>query len=365
MPAELRTLDPIALLQGLGYRLAPLGQDVIAVPGKPTPTGPGPAPAGSASPAGASLGAMPASLASFDPAAALPATADCSATVPSTLFQTWKTRDGLPTEFARCRQSFLDVCQGFATPLWDDHDNRRFVEQHFGWFMPLYTAYPQEIYRADAVRYFFLYAFGGIYADLDVYCLEPLDGIVGQPLAVLGRMGADPDFEHALPNAVMASCARHPFWLLVIAKMIEAHAKNPAARPEYLTGPVVLKSAFDEYASQPRLAGELIGAVARRLPAHLQPAAVDMVAALCANDWFPFNWADPIHRLYRQALRSQAVVPDVHLCRKLFPQASLLTFWSHSWEPEPGRPDGSEQGPAPSAVSANSGRQPSLRCHHP
>lgn len=339
VPADVRALDVRAFLEGIGYRLAPLGQDIVAVPKDLTTIRSGPTKANTTSSLSSSPAEPLARFPSFDPLAPLPATADCAGTIPPVLFQTWKTRGDLPTVFARCRESFLHACKGFATPLWDDNDNRRFVQRHFDWFMPVYEAYPKEIYRADAVRYFFLYAFGGIYADLDVYCLKPLDSIIGHPAVVLGRMGSDPDFEHSVPNAVMASCPRHPFWLLVISKMIEAQARNAAARPEYLTGPVVLKSALDEYSGQSDRAFDTIGAVAHRLPAHLQPAAADTVVTLCANDWFPFNWADPIHQLYRQALRSQGLVPDVRLCRELFPNSTLVTFWSHSWEPEPGSDD--------------------------
>lgn len=333
VPAELRTLDVRALLASLGYRLAPLGQDILALP--PAATSHTVRDAGAARSTDGVASVSTAADPDLLPSAPLAATADCPATIPPILFQTWKTRDDLPAPFAVCRQSFLDACPHFATPLWDDRDNRDFVAQHFPWFLPVFDAYPKEIYRADAVRYFFLYAYGGIYADLDVYCLKPLDGLLAQSSVVLGRMGADPDFVHSIPNAVMASSPRHPFWLLVIAHLIEAQRVDPAGRPEWLTGPVLLKTALDCYAQQPAQASEAIAAVARRLAPALQPAANDSVAVLCANDWFPFNWADPIHQMYRQALRAQGVVPDVTLCRSLFPNATLTTFWSHSWEPEP------------------------------
>lgn len=239
----------------------------------------------------------------------------------------------MPRFFAACRTSFLLANPDFAASIWDDADNRRFVQCHFPWFLPLFDAYPQEICRADAVRYFFLYAFGGVYADLGMLCLRPLDDIVDLPNVVLGRMGADPTFEHSLPNAVMASPPRHSFWLLVIAMLIDAHQQT-GARPEYLTGPVVLKAAFDLMAMHPEQAEHLIAALAANLPPALRPGPNSPVCALAPADWFPFNWADPIHQLYRQSLRAQGSEPSVAECRALFPQASLVTFWSHSWEPE-------------------------------
>lgn len=41
--------------------------------------------------------------------------------------------------------------------------------------MPTYLSYPYGIQRADAVRYFILHRFGGVYLDLDVGCKSRLD----------------------------------------------------------------------------------------------------------------------------------------------------------------------------------------------
>lgn len=326
VPAEVRCFDVVAHLRELGYALTHLGQDTLALPTF--------APA-AATPraAGASL---PPRAPAVEPDTPLPATAVCEPGIPPILFQTWKSRTELPRHFAQCRSSFLEANPSFAVPLWDDADNRAFLQRHFPWFLPLYDRYPQEIYRADAVRYFFLYAFGGVYADLDMVCLQPLGRIAGLPNLLLGRMGADTDFEHSLPNAAMASPPRHPFWLLVIAKLVEAQTRNPGGRPEHLTGPVVLKSAHDEWCERPQGALQLVTAVARHLPAEIQPVDMSPICVLASADWFPFNWADPIHQIYRRSLRAQRHQPSVAECRALFPAASMVTFWSHSWEPEAG-----------------------------
>jgi hypothetical protein len=69
----------------------------------------------------------------------------------------------------------------------------------------------------------FLYMFGGIYADMDAECLQPL-----------------------------ASKPRQEFWLLVIWLMMDAVKDESANEPEYLTGPVLLKSAVDLYLAEDR-----------------------------------------------------------------------------------------------------------------
>ena len=94
---------------------------------------------------------------------------------PRLIFQTWKSRVSMPANYARWSASLRKMNPGFAYFLWDDFDNRNFIEQYYPWFLAVYDAYPREIYRADAVRYFFLYQFGGLYADMDTECLRPVE----------------------------------------------------------------------------------------------------------------------------------------------------------------------------------------------
>ena len=49
------------------------------------------------------------------------------------------------------------------------------MQEHYPWFLPTYLAYPYDIQRVDAVRYFILHKFGGIYIDLDMGCLKRFD----------------------------------------------------------------------------------------------------------------------------------------------------------------------------------------------
>lgn len=253
--------------------------------------------------------------------------------VPRILFQTWKTRDSLPPYFSDCRKS-LTSTNNIRFPLWSDPDNRKFIETHFEWFLSTYDRYPLEIYRADSVRYFFLYAFGGIYADLDVIHLRNLDYYFDQSEVILGRMGTDSRFEHSIPNALMMSPARHPFWLLVIAKLITASQQDRINRPEYMTGPVILWEACATWAQDSQTARQLINSVAKKIPDWHQPIANDRVRLLDAFKWFPLDWSDPIHQEYRQRILNQGreLMPTHIDLQNLFAKSDFITMWSHSWE---------------------------------
>jgi FkbM family methyltransferase len=201
-------LAPVsARLRALGYRIEELAGDCIAI-----------------SPARARAGVPP---------------------IPARIFQTWKSRDSVPPRLAAWSSTFRAHNPAFTYTLWDDRDNRDFIQREFPWFLNLYDRYPAEIYRADAVRYFHLYMYGGLYADMDTECLRPLDGLLNLAGVVLGRMGQNTSFAHSVPNASMASRPRQEFWLFLIALMMLRARLN--AGPEFLTGPILLKNAVDLY----------------------------------------------------------------------------------------------------------------------
>jgi hypothetical protein len=52
--------------------------------------------------------------------------------------------------------------------LWTDATARLFIQTHYPSFLATYDSYEYNIQRADAIRYFVLHRYGGIYMDLDV-----------------------------------------------------------------------------------------------------------------------------------------------------------------------------------------------------
>jgi inositol phosphorylceramide mannosyltransferase catalytic subunit len=255
--------------------------------------------------------------------------------IPPTIFQTWKSKTDLPKVFRFWSESLKTKNSGYDYILWDDADNRAFIAQHYPWFLETYDDFPAEIYRVDAVRYFFLYHFGGIYADFDMQCLKPLDSLRARGGIILGQMGTDASFEHAIPNACMMSEAREEFWLLVISLMQSAEKR---LRPEYVTGSVVLKQAYDRYA-EARADDDVqdkIAEVRNRLSAELAPKPVaSSVTLVPAYVFYPIDWHDPIHDTYlRRPLLRDGLVIDDATANSMFPKSYLMTLWSHSWEPQ-------------------------------
>lgn len=116
-----------------------------------------------------------------------------------------------------------------------------------------YDGFKHPIMRADFVRYLYMHHHGGLYADLDMECLKPMDSLMSTHMVVLARMGTNDSFSHSVPNAYMASVPGHPFWKFCIATslmrwMVQLTLQDGVwYGPESITGPVVLKDAVDIY----------------------------------------------------------------------------------------------------------------------
>lgn len=103
------------------------------------------------------------------------------------------------------------------------------------------------------VRNAYLHRFGGVYADLDLVALTPIQTHLpilqrdrsSDPITIayVGHMGSD-SYEHSIPNAFMISTKPgHPFWLQTM-DFVKKHQNEPSYtfQPESLTGPVALRT---------------------------------------------------------------------------------------------------------------------------
>jgi mannosyltransferase OCH1-like enzyme len=178
--------------------------------------------------------------------------------IPRIIHQTWKNHD-VPPEWRLLQQTWKDLHPAWEYRLWTDADNREFLRRHYAWFLPTYDAYPENIMRADAVRYFILHFHGGVYADLDLEALRPLDDLLADKELALGlapaaqaaeRGGRSRGFEQVVECAFMASVPAHPFWAHVFGVLAEW--RGAASTPD-ATGPFLLTRAYRTFAGKDQL----------------------------------------------------------------------------------------------------------------
>ncbi|KAI4708929.1 hypothetical protein J4E89_006331 [Alternaria sp. Ai002NY15] len=127
--------------------------------------------------------------------------------------------------------------------MWNATSAREFLSNEYAWFLPTYDGYRYPIQKVDALKYFALYHFGGVYMDLDVACRRSLDPLLDFPAW----------FPEASPlgvnNDLMASAAKHP----VVKKMTEGLATHnwnllfPYLTIFWTTGPQFTSTILQEW----------------------------------------------------------------------------------------------------------------------
>jgi inositol phosphorylceramide mannosyltransferase catalytic subunit len=176
--------------------------------------------------------------------------------IPKILHQTWKTKD-LPVAFERFRQTWLRHHPDWEFVLYDDADCRRLVATHYPALLPRYDCYPTNVQRADLFRYLVVHLHGGVYADLDMECLQPLTPLLENRSCVLGVEATFGDHlrrvrnyrrRYQVGNCIFAAAARHPFFSLLIDRLPKVESHEPLSQTfvEDTTGPGLLTRVFQE-----------------------------------------------------------------------------------------------------------------------
>ena len=169
--------------------------------------------------------------------------------IPRIIHQTWK-NEHVPRRMSAWQESWQKHHPDWEYRLWTDRDNRAFLKQHYPWLLPIYDGYPEPVMRADLVRYFILHHTGGVYADLDLECLRPIDSLLVDRQLVIGleppqhglrELARKRGLNEILCNAFMASVPGHSFWDTV-AEQLQRYAGESS--PLDVSGPFMLTKAW-------------------------------------------------------------------------------------------------------------------------
>jgi mannosyltransferase OCH1-like enzyme len=61
----------------------------------------------------------------------------------------------------------MDVADNWIAQLWSSAESREFLQREYSWFLPIYDSYRHPVQRVDALKYFIMRHYGGIYVDMD------------------------------------------------------------------------------------------------------------------------------------------------------------------------------------------------------
>ncbi|CAI6815150.1 BFH_HP2_G0054300.mRNA.1.CDS.1 [Saccharomyces cerevisiae] len=162
--------------------------------------------------------------------------------IPKIIHQTYKTED-IPEHWKEGRQKCLDLHPDYKYILWTDEMAYEFIKEEYPWFLDTFENYKYPIERADAIRYFILSYYGGVYIDLDDGCERKLDPLLAFPafLRKTSPLGVS--------NDVMGSVPRHPFFLKAL-KSLKHYDKYwfiPYMTIMGSTGPLFLSVIWKQY----------------------------------------------------------------------------------------------------------------------
>jgi mannosyltransferase OCH1-like enzyme len=97
--------------------------------------------------------------------------------------------------------------------LWTDEMSVDFIASEYPHFLDTFKNYRYPIERADAIRYFVLDHYGGIYLDLDDGCARPMEPLLAYPAFVRKTIPT------GISNDVMGAVPHHPFFKLVMDEL--------------------------------------------------------------------------------------------------------------------------------------------------
>lgn len=175
-------------------------------------------------------------------------------------------RSKMPKSWQASRNSCLALhpeSANYTHYFWDDQSAEQFMRTHYSFFLRDFLDYRHNIQRADALRYFILHHYGGIFLDLDLECRRSLGPLRRFPVL---NINASPV---GVSNGFMMAQARHPF-LEQLVKNLKYYDRSwlgiPYADIMFSTGPMFLSTEHLRFQpSQRSTQLRILGGVQHRL----------------------------------------------------------------------------------------------------
>ncbi|KAL2068345.1 hypothetical protein VTL71DRAFT_16443 [Oculimacula yallundae] len=167
--------------------------------------------------------------------------------IPKIIHQTY-INESIPERWRAGQKSCIDLHEDYEYILWTDAKSRAFIATEYPWALANFDSYNFPIQRADAIRYFILAHYGGIYIDLDDGCNRRLDPLLSYPAWARRTLPT------GISNDAMGSVPQHPFFLRTI-ESLASYNRNwfmPYITVMYSTGPLFLSVLWVEYMREDR-----------------------------------------------------------------------------------------------------------------
>ena len=173
-----------------------------------------------------------------------------------------------------CQQTWKTIFPDYTYMMWSDEDLEKLIRDDYPFFLDTYMGYDETIKRVDMARYFILYKYGGVYADMDYKCLKRFE------LPSKVSIPESPFSDEYLHNSLMMSPVGDTFWMKVIEKGISRKDENDKG-VLYQTGPNLVSATYFENQS-------MVNVLPKQIwnPPNDAPTDANMITRhLCTNTW--------------------------------------------------------------------------------
>jgi len=162
-----------------------------------------------------------------------------------------------PKAWLICEETWKKNFENYEYIFWDDEKMNVFISNYYPLFYEyLYKKFPYNIQKYDFARYLILYHYGGIYADLDYFCVKNFSKLIDfKKVSIAGSEIIKEKYQ----NALMISPPKSHFWLEVIKEIILSANFDQELKPNpelfsstqafYIvntTGPFVIERAIEK-----------------------------------------------------------------------------------------------------------------------
>ena len=149
-----------------------------------------------------------------------------------------KCEDNWHPIWKQCRTSWLNNYTELM--LWGDEEIDELIDMCYPQYADFYHALPQLIMKIDLVRYAILHKFGGIYADMDMYCYKNFESDLKPGINLVGSWAE----KETVQNSLMASTnSGNSFWIDCIENSRDIFESLDSPGTEqvlYIAGPIQL-----------------------------------------------------------------------------------------------------------------------------
>lgn len=118
----------------------------------------------------------------------------------------WQGEEKIPKKFKKWQLSWKKFHPNWEYNLWSNENMYEFVYLHEPEIFGYYSKWPLDASRGDAFRYIVLKHLGGVYVDMDIECLKPIDYWVDNSSLLLSKT-------YTFNNAIFGGCSEHPLFI--------------------------------------------------------------------------------------------------------------------------------------------------------